>query len=367
MHETRELKAHGHTVRVNVDPEPEREGRPALWPTVGEYPIYDRFLYATMTTDHERNQRFLAALAKLAPGRRVLDIGTGEDLLWARESVQAGARNAVAVEVIEDAFHTAAGTLAALDEHDLITLLHGESTTLQFAPKADVCVAEIIGSLAGAEGAAAVLTDARNRHLVPGGMVVPHRAVTLAAPVHLSDLLPGQPVAFAEASLPYLQSIFDWHSRPFDIRLRIENPHADALLSDGQPVEVLDFNGELRTEQRTTTRLTITRAGHMDGVLTWLNLWCLPDEEPLDALRMRTNWASIYFPLFDHPVPVAPGDVLELTVETALSDDGIHPDYHLAATLHTTGGQEHHGSLASPHHGGPFRAHPLYRALFPTT
>ncbi|MFE9137947.1 class I SAM-dependent methyltransferase [Streptomyces sp. NPDC007355] len=365
MYETREIKAHGHTVRVNVDPAPEREDRPALWPTVGEYPIYDQFLYSTMTTDQERNERFLAALAKLAPGRRVLDIGTGEDLLWARASLQTGARNALAVEVIEDAFHKAADTLTALDQHDQITLLRGESTALQFAPKADICVAEIIGSLAGAEGAAAVLTDARNRHLTPGGLVVPHRAVTLAAPVRLSTLLPGQPVAFAEASLPYLQAIFDWHGRPFDIRLRIEHPHTDALLGDGTPIEVLDFNGELRTEQRTTTRLTITQAGHVDGVLTWLNLWCLPDEEPLDALRMKTNWASIYLPLFGEPVPVTPGDVLELTVEVALSDDGIHPDYHLGATLHTTSGNKHHGSLTSPHHGGPFRAHPVYQALFP--
>jgi type I protein arginine methyltransferase len=101
-------------------------------------------------------------------------------------------------------------------------------------------------------------------------------------------------------------------------------------------------------------------------VLTWLNLWCLPDEEPLDALRMRTNWAAIYFPLFGEPVPVAPGDILELTVETTLSDDGIHPDYRLGARLHTGIEDEHHGSLASPHHGGLFRAHPIYQDLFPT-
>ncbi|WP_330434233.1 class I SAM-dependent methyltransferase [Streptomyces sp. NBC_00825] len=365
MRDFQEIKTHKHAVRVHVDPEPDREARPALWPTVGEYPIYDQFLYKTMTTDDERNRRFRAALAKLAPGRRVLDIGTGEDLLWARESVQAGARNALAVEVIEDAFHTAAGNLAALDQRDRITLLRGESTTLQFAPKADVCIAEIIGSLAGAEGAAAVLTDARDRHLVPGGLVVPHRAATLAAAVCLADLLPGRPVAFAEEALPYLQSIFDWHGRPFDIRLRVENPHADALLSDGRPVEVLEFNGDLRTEQRTTTRLAITRPGHVDGVLTWLNLWCLPDEAPLDALRMTTNWATIYFPLFDEPVPVAPGDVLDLTVTATLSDDGIHPDYHLGATLQTADRGECHGSLASPHHGGAFRAHPIYQALFP--
>ncbi|MEU9472162.1 class I SAM-dependent methyltransferase [Streptomyces avermitilis] len=191
---------------MSVDPEPEQEGRSALWPSVGEYPIYDPFLYTTMTTDDERNKRFRTALSHLAPGRRILDIGTGQDLLWAREGVQAGARHAVAIEVIEDAFRKAAANLSAFDPQDRITLLHGQSTNLQFAPRADVCVAEIIGSLAGAEGAAAVLTDARSRHLEPGGLVVPHRAETLAAAACLSDLLPEQPVAFAEASLPYLRS-----------------------------------------------------------------------------------------------------------------------------------------------------------------
>ncbi|MFE7331555.1 class I SAM-dependent methyltransferase [Streptomyces sp. NPDC057565] len=367
MYNIKKIETHGRSLRVRVDPEPEREGRPALWPSVGEYPIYDPFLYTTMTTDDERNERFRAALSQLAPDRNILDIGTGQDLLWAREGVQAGAQHALAIEVIEDAFHKAAANLSAFYPQDQITLLLGESTNLQFAPRADVCVAEIIGSLAGAEGAAAVLTDARNRHLKPGGLVVPHRAVTLAAAVRLSDLLPEQPVAFAEASLPYLRSIFDWHGMPFDVRLRVENPSAGALLSEGAPVEVLDFNGDLRTEQRRTTRLAITRPGHMDGVLTWLNLWCLPDEEPLDALHMKTNWATIYLPLFESPVPVAAGDVLELTFAATLSDDGIHPDYQLSAALHTADGREHHGALASPHHGGSFRAYSIYQRLFPTS
>ena len=197
--------------------------------------------------------------------------------------------------------------------------------------------------------------------------MIPHRAVTLAAAVRLSDLLPDQPVAFAEASLPYLRSIFNWHGEPFDLRLRVENPSVDALLSESAPVEILDFNGDLRMEQCTTTRFTITRPGHVDGVLTWLNLWCLPDEAPLDALRMKTNWATIYLPLFDSPVPVEPGDVLELTFTATLSDDGVHPDYQLGATLHTAAGQQCSGSLASPHHGGAFRACSIYQALFLAT
>ncbi|WP_329008604.1 hypothetical protein [Streptomyces sp. NBC_01601] len=134
MRDIRHIEMPGHTVSVRFDPGPEREGRPALWPSVGEYPIYDPFLYTTMTTDDERNRRFRAALAHLAPNRRILDIGTGQDLLWAREGVQAGARHAVAVEVIEDAFHKAAANLPTLASRDRITLLLGESTNLRFAP-----------------------------------------------------------------------------------------------------------------------------------------------------------------------------------------------------------------------------------------
>jgi Kef-type K+ transport system membrane component KefB len=50
----------------------------------------------------------------------------------------------------------------------------------------------------------------------------------------------------------------------------------------------------------------------------------------------------------------------------ALGADRFHTALQLTATLHTADGQEHHGSLASPHHGGSFRAHPIYRTLFPT-
>ncbi|MFF9458103.1 hypothetical protein [Streptomyces flaveolus] len=64
MSDIQHIEIPGHTVSVRVDPGPEREGRPALWPSVGEYPVYDPILYTTMTTDDERNHRFRAALAQ---------------------------------------------------------------------------------------------------------------------------------------------------------------------------------------------------------------------------------------------------------------------------------------------------------------
>jgi protein arginine N-methyltransferase 1 len=294
-------------VKAQVDDAPRAASEPALWPSIGEYPIYDAGLYQALASDEKRNDRFRAALKELAGGRVVLDIGTGEQLIWAREGIAAGARHAVAMEVMDDTLETAFRNLAEWGLQDAVTLLHGASTELGVTTRADVCVAEVIGSVAGAEGAASVLRDARRRLLGPGGVVVPHRCVTQAAAVALRDVMGGREPAFAEEAVPLLERIFRWNGAAFDVRLRIRNPERDAVLSSTAAVEVLDFNGDLRAEQEQRVTLVIERPGVVDGVLTWLRIARLPDEEPLDALRDDTSWASVYFPLFDRPVPVAPG------------------------------------------------------------
>ncbi|MFE6272304.1 hypothetical protein ACFVQ9_26325 [Streptomyces goshikiensis] len=69
MHETRELEVHGEAVHVAVAPEPGREGRAAPWATAGEYPNYAPLPHSTMTTDHKRSQRFLAATLRALGGQ----------------------------------------------------------------------------------------------------------------------------------------------------------------------------------------------------------------------------------------------------------------------------------------------------------
>lgn len=335
-----------------------------LWPSFGEYPVYDETLYRTMTADSSRNERFRAALSVLAPGRTVLDIGTGQGLNWARKSVLLGARRVVAVEVMAESYGIADDNRRRWGLTDHVTLLHGSSTELEIDPKAEVCVSEIIGSVAGAEGAAAVLTDARRRHLVPGGVLVPDRSVTQAAAVCLREALDRHAVAFSPEALPYLARIFEWNGGPFDVRLRLRNPAVQAIVSTSEPVEVLEFNGELVTSQQHQVTLVVERPGRVDGILTWMRLWCMPGEPPLDTLRERTNWATVYFPLFADEIPVERGDRLNLRFTVTLSDDGIHPDYQMAATLRTSHG-DYSGTHVSSHHGRTFRADPLHRRLFP--
>ncbi|GGK43377.1 hypothetical protein GCM10010124_40180 [Pilimelia terevasa] len=364
MPETHYIEGSGWRTGVLVDPDPRPVTAPKLMPTHGEYPIYDATLYDPMTTDTERTWRFREALERYAPDRVVLDIGTGSYLFWARESLRAGAGRVIAMETMQGSYDAASRALESLDDGDRVTLLHGESTTLVIEQKAELCVAEIIGSLASAEGAAAVLADAKRRHLTPDAAIIPDVCSTRAAAVSFAGLFAGRVPAFSPDALPQLQRIFDWNGGPFDVRLRIADPAPDGIMSDHAAVERLEFNGNLRAEQASQVRLTIDRPGVADGILTWLVIQCLPDQKPLDALRDQTNWASIYLPLFDTGVPVTAGDTVDLSFGSVLSEDGVHPDYHISAELRTAHGV-HRAEHASLYQRGGRHSHPLYRTLLP--
>jgi protein arginine N-methyltransferase 1 len=358
------IQGSGWRIGVLVNSATSPTTAPMLMPTHGEYPIYDAALYDAMATDTERNWRFREALSKYARDRIVLDIGTGADLFWARESLQCGASRVFAMETMRESFHTASQLLSSLRDGHRITLLHGVSTALAVEKKAELCVAEIIGSLPSAEGAAAVLIDAKQRLLTPDAVIIPDLCLTRAAAVRFTGLFGGREPAFSGASTRYLQRIFDWNGGPFDVRLRVANPAREAIVSDSALVERLEFNGDLRVEQEANVHLTITRSGIVDGVLTWSVVRCLPDQKPLDALRGETNWAFIYLPLFEVEVPVEAGDVLNLTFRTVLSEDGVHPDYHLSGELRTAHGV-HRGRHFSPYRSRTLHGHPVYQTLFP--
>ncbi|HEY7592166.1 MAG TPA: hypothetical protein VH969_03355 [Actinophytocola sp.] len=357
-----DLRVADSVVRVAVDPSAGTGS--TVWPSIGEYPIYNASLYQVLSEDQARNQRFSDALRTLVPNKVSLDIGTGQHLNWARECLGHGADHVLAMEVMAETFRVASANLRRWGLTDKITLLEGASTSLRIEPRAQVCVAEVIGSIAGAEGAAATFADARRRHLTEDGVVVPDHCMTRAAAVCLRAVLDQHDVAFSPDAIEHLARIFDWNQAPFDVRLRIRNPATEGVVSTDEPVEILDLNGDLRVEQERPVELVMERPGRVDGILLWLQLRCRSGEPPLDTLREQTSWASVYFPLFDTEIPVRRGDRLDLLFRTALSDDGIHPDYEVSAVLHTAGGV-HRARHVSPHHGRTFRSRPLYRRLFP--
>lgn len=355
----------GWQTKVAVYPRESSSDGPALLPSFGEYPIYDQALYSLMSSDSLRNSEFASALSKVVAGTRVLDIGTGAHLNWVREALRLGAQSAVAVESIRDSFAAARTVVSELGLADQVDILHGHSMQICLSKLAEVCVAEIVGSVAGAEGAAAVISDAKRRLLAPGSVIVPHRAATRVAAASLRDVLGEHPLAFSEPAVRYLRKIFEWNGAPFDVRLRVEHPYWNTLLSRSAEAEVLDFNGHLHLEQVRELQLPIERRGEIDGLLAWLQLWASEDTEPIDSLRCKTNWASVYFPAFDHPVGCLPGDLLNITFKATLAADKVHPCYSIDAALVRGGRAVAIGQHQSDYGGRRFRRGSIYRTLFP--
>ena len=167
-------------------------------PSYGEFSAYDTAAYDLMAADQVRNEAYAAALLVAAPGRVVLDIGTGAHALWAIAAARAGARHVYAIEVMPETAARARAAVAAAGLAGRVTVLEGLSTEVDLPEPAEVCVSEVIGTIGGSEGAAAVLRDASRRLLVPGGRHVPERCVTTVA----AALLPDGEIAFVPSPDP---------------------------------------------------------------------------------------------------------------------------------------------------------------------
>src|SRR5262249_24162687 len=137
------------------------QDQPELWPSMGEYHVYDELLYYAMTRDEGRNQSYRAAINRAVNGKVVLDIGTGADAGLARFCVEGGAERVYAIEVSERAYDCARELVGNLGLADRVILIHGDSTQVQLPEKVDVCVSEIVGTIGSSEGVVSVLNDAR--------------------------------------------------------------------------------------------------------------------------------------------------------------------------------------------------------------
>jgi amino acid adenylation domain-containing protein len=331
-----------------------------LWPSVGEYPVYDDLLYHAMTHDEIRTARYREAIGRAVGGKSVVEIGTGKDAILARFCVDAGAAHVYAIESSPSACRQAADLIARLGLQERITLVPGRSMDVTLPEPVDVCVSEIIGTIGGSEGAAVILNDAR-RFLKPSGIMIPERCSTLLAAVSLPM---DEPSLLHCGPVPrhYFDQVLDAVGHPFDPRLCLKNLTPEALLSGPREFESLDFTRITDPAFQRAIRLTITRPGRLDGFLLWIRLRVGRDSR-LDSLTDRTSWLPVFLPALDGPIDVSPGDVVDLCAESFLSDDGVHPDYQVSGAVRRSHGPPAEFSFLSSHHSpGSYRSTEFYRA-----
>ncbi|HEX7238686.1 MAG TPA: amino acid adenylation domain-containing protein, partial [Longimicrobiaceae bacterium] len=331
-----------------------------LWPSHGEYPVYDDLLYAAMAGDRLRNEGYLDALRAVAEGKTVVDVGTGGEIVLTRLALEAGARKVYAIEAMEESFRRAEAKVRELGLEDRVTLIHGDATTVELPEPVDVCVSELIGCIGGSEGAVAILNHAR-RWLAPDGVMVPRRCATRVAAVTLPDKLHEAP-AFTEAGAHYAEQVFAVVGHRDDVRLCVRRFPKDHLLSESTLFEDLDFAVWTDPAFRNRFELRVEREGRLDGLLLWIQLQ--PGERTaVDALQDDCAWLPMFFPVFYPGVEVRAGDVLRVESSGAPASGAPYPDYHLRGTLARADGTEEAFAYDSWWKRAPAEPNALHRRL----
>ena len=331
-----------------------------LWPSVGEYPVYDEILYYAMTNDELRNKSYRAAINRLVKGKVVVEIGTGKDLILSRFCLEAGAEKVYAIEAMDESFRSARETANELGLQEKLVLIHGHSAAVELPEQVDVCVSEIIGTIGGSEGVATVLNDAR-RFLKPDGVMIPQRCTTKIAGIRLDDQVLRNPY-FAELPRYYAERVFEQMGGEFDLRLCLKNFNRKDLVSDAQVFEELDFTGRAQQEFERPLNFTITQDSRLDGFLLWINLETAADEL-IDTLARQYSWLPVFFPAFYPGIEVSAGDEIRAQCSARLSSNGVNPDYRIQGTVFRQDGQRFPFYFESPHHSTSFKLG-FYERLF---
>ncbi|MEU5218662.1 methyltransferase domain-containing protein [Streptomyces sp. NPDC020807] len=136
-----------------------------------------------MLGDELRMTAFRTAVTEaVRPGDVVLDLGTGTGIL-ARWALEAGAAEVYGMDLNEDVLATASERLADAGFADRFHPLAGLSFDLELPQRVDIVISEIMGNLADNENFSAILDDARERFLKPGGVMLPGLVDSFLVPV----------------------------------------------------------------------------------------------------------------------------------------------------------------------------------------
>jgi acyl-CoA synthetase (AMP-forming)/AMP-acid ligase II len=70
-----------------------------LWPSIGEFFVFDELIYYGLTNDEDRNRSYKVAIERVVKDKIVVDIGTGRDAIQARFCAEAGAKRVYAIDI----------------------------------------------------------------------------------------------------------------------------------------------------------------------------------------------------------------------------------------------------------------------------
>jgi protein arginine N-methyltransferase 1 len=261
-------------------------------------------------SDRTKLAQYQAAIEQLVrPGHVVLDLGCGSGLLGLM-ALRAGARKVIFVEegtIIE----AARRTIEEAGFGDRAEFFQRNSFELALPERADVIICDHVGYFGFDYGVLALLADARQRFLKPGGVIVPTEIDLELAPVE-SEACRDLVTRWHDGGVP---EEFAWLAHSAANSRHAVHLHKDDLLADTGLLTKLHLEHDTAPFLTWSVEFTCDRDGILDGLAGWFD--CRLAEgirmtnSPLAAESLARPQA--YLPL-DKPVPVSKGDRVSATV-----------------------------------------------------
>jgi type II protein arginine methyltransferase len=262
-----------------------------------------------MMADGPRNEAYDQALRRAAPGRRVLDIGSGSGLL-AMMAARAGAASVTTCEAVPAVAAAACEIIGHNGLADRITLHAKRSDQLvvghDLPVRADLLVTEIFSSGLLTECVLPMIEHAREHLLTPDAAIIPRQAVACG-------YLVGGGALESQASAS--------HAATTKFALHLDRfPHD--ILSDDFEIFRFDLMQSSFPAERRPLTVTARHAGRCVGVAQWLRLELDAEttyENHPNAGAIASGWMHVIY-RFPEAIELAAGDEVNLIANHTRTD-----------------------------------------------
>ena len=330
---------------------------------------FDEGAYKSMVEDERRTPFFERAIRerlKTMPDAVVVDLGTGPFAVLALIAARAGARKVYAIEAVPEAAKRARETIRKAKDvpPGVIEVVQGFSSAVTLPEKCDLCVAEIVGSVASEEGMHATLRDAQARFMKrpnEPSSFIPTRCQTYAAPASYAlhyalgpprydwGKIAAEPIRLncRDETLQLLSEPQLWEDIGFaDTQLPRPGPWKPAangltFTVSAERIAISEqlYYNELRREgarEQEARSIAAGAARSLSGIALWPRLVLDPEGTIVVESRgprgetQKSHWQTVLPLLAARPVEVAPQDALRLDATVQL---GQAIDFPLAYEL----------------------------------
>jgi SAM-dependent methyltransferase len=253
-----------------------------------------------MIEDRIRMERYDAAIRRVVrPGDAVLDFGCGLGILGMM-AARAGARKVYCVDRLS--IVRVAQAIAKKNGLSQMEFVFAPEGDFDLPEKVDLIVSEWMGHFALHEGMLSALCSARDKHLVPGGRIIPQKITMRAALV--TERSHHEKLRLFQQS-PYgfdFSPVADWSFGEISgVRFKPED-----LMMPGALVADLDLANIVGMPRAVTGEMAPDRAAEVYGIAGWFDTRLAEGVEfGTGPESPRTHWCSLYFP-FAQPWTVDP-------------------------------------------------------------